>query len=165
MTFSGLNKQKHLFGFKLWEVQCALNKRSLFSSDNEITLFAKKSAQKEKQAIRALRLYLLCVLCVCPTADGKCRFDLRCEALGSLPGQRSYPPSPGRRPSGACWSRWPAGLPSCWDGHLAATCMWSARHPARICMLFPLEKTRKEAERWLRGGLYGIWTRRTISQG
>lgn len=73
--------------------------------------------------------------------------DLRCEASRSLRDQRSCPPSPGQHPSGACWSQWLAGPPSCWDGHLAATCMWSVHHLAQICTLFPLEKTKKERER------------------
>lgn len=70
--------------------------------------------------------------------------DLRCGASRSLRDKRSCPPSPGQHPSGVCWSQWLAGLPSCWDGHLAATCMWSVHHLAQICMLFPLEKIRKE---------------------
>lgn len=72
--------------------------------------------------------------------------DLRCEASRSLRDQRSYPPSPGQHPSGACWSQWLAGLPSCWDGHSVATCMWSVHHLSQICTLFPLVKHRKRRE-------------------
>lgn len=70
--------------------------------------------------------------------------DLQCGVSRSLRDQMSYPPSPGQHPSGVCWSQWRAGLPLCWDGHLAAMCMWSVHHLAQICMLFPLEKTGKE---------------------
>lgn len=61
-------------------------------------------------------------------------FHLLCGASRSLRDQRSYPPSPKPHPSGVCWNQWPAGLPSCLDGHSAATCMWSVHHLAQICM-------------------------------
>lgn len=78
--------------------------------------------------------------------------NLQCGVSRSRRDQRSYPPSPGQHPSGVCWSQWRAGLPLCWDGHLAAMCMWSVHHLAQICMLFPLEKIRTE---WK--SKYNLW--------
>lgn len=93
----------------------------------------------------------MCALCHLVYHTWKHVFDLRCGASRSLRDQRSYPPSPGQHPSGACWNQWLAGLPSCWDGRLAATCMWSVHHLAQICTLFPLEREKKKGKKDVSG--------------
>lgn len=69
--------------------------------------------------------------------------DSQWGASRSLRDRRSCPPWPRQRPSDVCWSQWPVGLPGCWDGHWVATCMWSVRRLAQICMSSPLERRRK----------------------